>query len=56
MTKEELRKTRRSKEVTQVQLSELSGISLATVNRAEKTGKVRLETMQKLFQILNKVS
>lgn len=56
MTKEELRKTRRSKEVTQVKLSELSGISLATINRAEKTGKVRLQTMQLLFETLNKIS
>lgn len=56
MTKEQLRKTRRSKEVTQVQLSTLSGISLATVNRAEKTGKVRLETMHKLFHTLDKIS
>jgi predicted transcriptional regulator len=56
MTKEELRKTRRSKEVTQVQLAELSGISLATINRAEKTGKVRLQTMQLLFETLNKIS
>lgn len=52
MTKEELRHLRRSKEVTQKQLSERSGVSLCTVNRAEKTGKVRLETMQKLFLIL----
>ena len=56
MTKEQLRKERRTKDVTQVQLATMSGISLATVNRAEKTGKVRLETMQKLFQILDKVS
>ena len=56
MTKEELRKTRRAKDVTQEKLASISGISLATVNRAEKTGKVRLETMQKLFQILDKVS
>lgn len=52
MTKEELRKLRREKEVTQKQLSEMSGVSLPTCNRAEKTGKVRLETMQKLFYIL----
>ena len=56
MTKEQLRKIRRAKDVTQEKLASISGISLATVNRAEKTGKVRLETMQKLFQILNKVS
>jgi predicted transcriptional regulator len=53
MTKEELRKLRREKEMTQKQLSEKAGISLPTCNRAEKSGKVRLETMQKLFQVLN---
>jgi len=56
MTKEELRKLRRSKEVTQEKLAELSKISLATVNRAEKNGKVRLKTMQKLFEILETIS
>jgi len=56
LTKEELRKTRRAKEVTQVKLAELSGISLATVNRAEKTGKVYLKTMQKLFQVLEEIN
>ena len=52
MTKEELRKIRRSKDVTQEKLAVISGISLATINRAEKTGKVRLETMQILFRTL----
>lgn len=56
MTKEELRKTRRAKDVTQEKLAELSGISLATVNRAEKTGKVYLKTMQKLFQVLEEIN
>lgn len=56
MTNKELRKLRRSKEVTQEKLAEISGISLATVNRAEKTGKVRLSTMQKLFQILEEIN
>jgi DNA-binding transcriptional regulator YiaG len=56
MTKEELRKTRRSKEVTQEKLAEMSGISLATVNRAEKTGKVYLKTMQKLFKVLEEIN
>ena len=56
MTKEELRKIRRSKDVTQEKLAVISGISLATINRAEKTGKVRLETMQKLFYTLDKIS
>jgi predicted transcriptional regulator len=56
MTKEELRKTRRSKDITQEKLAELSGISLATINRAEKSGKVRLCTMQKLFQTLEEIN
>jgi len=56
MTKEELRKIRRGKDVTQEKLASISGISLATINRAEKTGKVRLETMQKLFYTLDKIS
>lgn len=56
MTSKELRRLRRAKEVTQEKLAELSGISLATVNRAEKTGKVRLSTMQKLFQILEEIN
>ena len=56
MTNEELRKTRRAKDVTQEKLASISGISLATINRAEKTGKVRLQTMQLLFETLNKIS
>ena len=56
MTKEQLRKIRRAKDVTQEKLASISGISLATINRAEKTGKVRLETMQKLFNTLDKIS
>ena len=56
MTNLELRKLRRSKDVTQEKLAEISGISLATVNRAEKTGKVRLSTMQKLFQVLEEIN
>jgi len=56
MSSKMLRKLRREKEVTQEKLAELSGISLATVNRAEKTGKVRLSTMQKLFQVLEQIN
>ena len=56
MTNKELRRLRRDKEVTQVKLAEMSGISLATVNRAEKTGKVYLKTMQKLFQVLQEIN
>jgi predicted transcriptional regulator len=56
MTRQELRKLRRAKEITQEKLAELSGISLATINRAEKSGKVRLCTMQKLFQVLEEIN
>jgi transcriptional regulator with XRE-family HTH domain len=56
MTRQELRRLRRAKEITQEKLAELSGISLATINRAEKSGKVRLCTMQKLFEVLENIS
>ena len=56
MTKQELRRLRRAKEITQEKLAELSGISLATINRAEKSVKVRLCTMQKLFQVLEEIN
>ena len=56
MTRQELIRLRRSKDITQEKLAELSGISLATINRAEKSGKVRLCTMQKLFQVLEEIN
>ena len=52
MTKENLRTLRRSLDITQEELAKLSGVSLATVNRAEKSGDVLHKTMTKLFNTL----
>jgi transcriptional regulator with XRE-family HTH domain len=52
MTKENLRHLRRSLDITQSELAEMSGVSLATVNRAEKSGDVLHKTMTKLFTTL----
>jgi len=52
MTKENLRQLRRSLDITQSELAEMSGVSLATVNRAEKSGDVLHKTMTKLFNTL----
>jgi transcriptional regulator with XRE-family HTH domain len=52
MTKENLRHLRRSLDITQSELAEISGVSLATVNRAEKSGDVLHKTMTKLFNSL----
>jgi transcriptional regulator with XRE-family HTH domain len=55
MTKENLRALRRSLDITQEELAKLSGVSLATVNRAEKSGDVLHKTMTKLFNTLKLV-
>jgi len=52
MTKENLRTLRRSLDITQDELAKMSGVSLATVNRAEKSGDVLHKTMTKLFNTL----
>ncbi len=52
MTKEKLRALRRSLDITQDELAKMSGVSLATVNRAEKSGDVLHKTMTKLFNTL----
>jgi transcriptional regulator with XRE-family HTH domain len=52
MTKENLRALRRSLDITQDELAKMSGVSLATVNRAEKSGDVLHKTMTKLFNTL----
>ena len=52
MTKENLRTLRRSLDITQEELAKMSGVSLATVNRAEKSGDVLHKTMTKLFNTL----
>ena len=55
MTKEKLRALRRSLDITQDELAKMSGVSLATVNRAEKIGDVLHKTMTKLFNTLKLV-
>lgn len=55
MTKENLRTLRRSLDITQEELAKMSGVSLATVNRAEKSGDVLHKTMTKLFNTLKLV-
>jgi transcriptional regulator with XRE-family HTH domain len=55
MTKENLRALRRSLDITQYELAKMSGVSLATVNRAEKSGDVLHKTMTKLFNTLKLV-
>lgn len=55
MTKEKLRALRRSLDITQDELAKMSGVSLATVNRAEKSGDVLHKTMTKLFNTLKLV-
>jgi transcriptional regulator with XRE-family HTH domain len=52
MTKENLRALRRSLDITQDELARMTGVSLATVNRAEKSGDVLHKTMTKLFNTL----
>jgi predicted transcriptional regulator len=55
MTKENLRALRRSLDITQDELARMTGVSLATVNRAEKSGDVLHKTMTKLFTTLKLV-
>jgi transcriptional regulator with XRE-family HTH domain len=55
MTKENLRALRRSLDITQDELARMTGVSLATVNRAEKSGDVLHKTMTKLFNTLKLV-
>jgi transcriptional regulator with XRE-family HTH domain len=55
MTKENLRALRRSLDITQEELARMTGVSLATVNRAEKSGDVLHKTMTKLFNTLKLV-
>jgi transcriptional regulator with XRE-family HTH domain len=51
--KEALIKLRKEKGLTQKELAEISGVSLPTVNRAEKQG-VKLKTYEVLFEAINK--
>lgn len=50
--KEELKKRRLEKKMTQMQVATQSGLSLVTINKAEKTGKMRLSTYYKILNVL----
>lgn len=49
----EIRDLRKKKGLTQERLAALSGVTTVTVNRAEKSGKMRQSTYIKLLTILN---
>lgn len=53
--KEQLKKSRTEAGLTQIQLANISRISLVTINRAERKS-VKLKTYEQLFQALSKVS
>jgi transcriptional regulator with XRE-family HTH domain len=53
--KEQLKKARTDAGLTQIQLANISGISLVTINRAERKS-VKLKTYEQLFQALTKIS
>ena len=53
ITMKELRELRKKKGLTQEKLAYLSGVTTVTVNRAEKSGKMRQSTYIKLLTILN---
>lgn len=48
----DIRQTRRALNLTQSQLSEITGLSVNTINRAEKTGKITLKTYRIITQKL----
>jgi transcriptional regulator with XRE-family HTH domain len=45
---ETIKELRKSKNITQEALAKLTGLSFVTINRAEKTGKMRLSTYSKI--------
>lgn len=49
----EIRDLRKKKGLTQEKLASLSGVTTVTVNRAEKSGKMRQSTYIKLINTLN---
>lgn len=49
--KEQLKKARQDAGLTQMELAKISGISLVTINRAERK-TVKLKTYNQLFQAL----
>ena len=51
---ENLKELRKAKGITQEHLAKLTGLSFVTINRAEKTGKMRLSTYLKIITELKK--
>lgn len=49
---EKIKELRQEKKLTQEQLAKMTGLSFVTINRAEKTGKMRLSTYQKIVNAL----
>jgi len=49
---ESIKELRKEKNITQEALAKLTGLSFVTINRAEKTGKMRLSTYQKIVNVL----
>ena len=45
---EAIKDLRKEKKITQEQLAKITGLSFVTINRAEKTGKMRLSTYSKI--------
>jgi DNA-binding XRE family transcriptional regulator len=54
-TMKEIRDLRKKKGLTQEKLASLSGVTTVTVNRAEKSGKMRQSTYIKLLNTLNQL-
>lgn len=49
------RQLRKQQKLTQAQLAERSGVSLGSIKRFERTGKVSFEALLKLAQILGRL-
>jgi transcriptional regulator with XRE-family HTH domain len=47
-----IKELRLQKGLTQENVAKLTGLSFVTINRAEKTGKMRLSTYQKIINAL----
>lgn len=51
----EILELRLQKKISQTQLSRLTGLSLVTVNKAERFGKMHLKTYQIIMKTLNEL-
>ena len=49
---ENIKQLRQEKGITQEALAKMTGLSFVTINRAEKTGKMRLSTYMKIINSL----